>query len=311
MNFRNNFIFILSLVVFVILFGGCIKDDYADCSQGIRVTFYSRTPCQAEATYPEQIKDISLFVFDKDEVLVSYKQLNVAKLQSNFSQVIETESGMHSVVAWAGLTPELYDIVNPEIGVTQKQTLLFRLKRIAQIGLSIDNTRVYCGESAFVYVADAEDEGSVYQDVSVNMQEVTNRLDVTVEGLPNVQDYEVTIESNNGAMNVDGSLAKDDLITHTSMLTDESGVLRARFTLLKLAVGYNHTIVIRDKLHDKELYRASLLGTLLLKNPSVNLDCDHDFLIQFTTKDQCDCGTYTIMEIWVNNWLVHSYETEM
>lgn len=310
MNFRYSFILVMTLIVSV-LFAGCIKDDYADCAQGIRVSFYSQSPCQAERSYPEQIKDLTLFVFDKNEVLVAYKQLSTVELKKDFSQVIETESGMYSVLTWAGLTPELYEIADPQVGVTQKKTLLLRLRRAAQIASSIADIRLYFGGSALTYVPDAGEEGTVYEDVSVNMQEVTNRLEISVEGLPNVQDYEVAIESNNGAMNVNGTIATDELITHTSQATDESGVLHAHFTLLKLVTGYTNTLVIRDKLHGTELYRASLLGTLLLKNPAVNLDCDHDFTIKFTTKDQCSCGTYTIMEVWVNNWLVHSYETEM
>lgn len=310
MNFRYSFILVMTLIV-LFLFWGCIKDDYADCTQGIRVSFYSQNPCQAERSYPEQIKDLTLFVFDKNEVLVSYKQVNAVELQKDFSQLIETESGMYSVLAWAGLAPDLYEMVGPQVGTTQKQTLLFRLKRASEIASSITDTRLYFGESTLAYVPNAGEKGTIYEDVSVNMQEVTNQLEVSIEGLPNVQDYEVVIESNNGAMNINGTIATDELITHTSESTDESGVLHARFTLLKLATGYTHTIVVRDKSHGTELYRGSLLGTLLLKNPSVNLDCDHDFTIKFTTKDQCSCGTYTIMEVWVNNWLVHSYETEM
>jgi hypothetical protein len=70
-------------------------------------------------------------------------------------------------------------------------------------------------------------------------------------------------------------------------------------------------LVVFHKASGKELYRGDLLGTLLLKNPNVNLACDHDFVVRFTTEDKCDCGTYTIMEIWVNNWLVHSYEAAL
>ncbi|MFC4677192.1 FimB/Mfa2 family fimbrial subunit, partial [Dysgonomonas termitidis] len=88
-------------------------------------------------------------------------------------------------------------------------------------------------------------------------------------------------------------------------------LLEARLTILKLATGCNTSLVIRNRADNSELYRGDLLGTLLLKNPEVNLACDHDFTIRFTAKDQCRCGTYMITEIWVNNWLVHSYTTDL
>lgn len=310
MNLRNSLIIIISVIVLAFL-SGCIKDNYDDCVQGIDISFYSQTPCQSETSYPETIKDLSIFVFDENDVLESYKHINDVKLQKDFLQTIETESGMHSVLAWSGLDSEYYDIIEPQIGVTKKQALLFRLKRVAQVASAIDSSMVYFGESNSVYVPKADKTGTVYEKTSVNMQEVTNRILVSIEGLPNVEDYEVKIESDNGSMNVNGTIAGDEIIDHVAEATDVSGVLNAHFTLLKLATGYNNTIVVKNKLDGRELYRGSLLGTLLLKNPSVNLDCDHDFVIRFTTKDQCKCGTYTIMEIWVNNWLVHSYETEM
>jgi hypothetical protein len=80
---------------------------------------------------------------------------------------------------------------------------------------------------------------------------------------------------------------------------------------MSLTTGFDNTLVVRHRGSGAELYRGDLLGTLLLKNPGVNLACDHDFTIRFTTADRCDCGTYTVMEIWVNRWLVHSYETDL
>lgn len=311
MNLRNRLIIIISVIVLATL-SGCIKDDYDECVQGIKVTFYSKTPCQTELSYPKQIKDIALFVFDKNDILVSYKYSSGVRLEKDFLETIDTESGIHSVVAWSGLSSDYYDIVEPQVGVTKKQSLLFRLKRAAQSALTMENSVVYFGESATISVPKAQEVGTVYESTSINMQEMTNRITISVEGLPNVTDYEVAIEADNEAINVDGTAAiDDDILEHLSEVTDNSGVLEAHFTLLKLTTGYNKTLVIRNKLDGTELYRGNLLGTLLLKNPGINLDCDHDFTIKFTTKDQCDCGTYTIMEIWVNNWLVHSYETEM
>lgn len=310
MNSHYRPILLISVIILALL-SGCIKDDYKDCVQGLKVGFYTKTPCQIDASYPEQIKDIALFVFDKNDILVSYQQTNDVKLQKDYLETIETESGMYTVVAWSGLSSNYYDLINPKEKVTTKHDLLFRLKRTAEQISNIDGSKVYYGESPLVNVPQATSSESIFENTAVNMQEITNRLTITVEGLPNPLDYAIEIESNNGAMNIDGTIAKDETLKYSAETTEEAGVMKTAFTLLKLETGYTNTIVIKSKLDGTELYRGSLLGTLLLKNPDVNLACDHDFTIKFTTKDQCNCGTYTIMEIWVNNWLVHSYETDI
>lgn len=310
MNLSGKPILLISVII-LLFFSGCIKDDYKDCVQGINVTFYSKTPCDIDANYPEQIKNITMGVFDKNGILVSSKHANDTKLQKDFRQTIETESGLYTVIAWSGLETDHYDISALKMGSTTKNDLLFRLKRAAQRASSIEGTRVYYGESPAVYVPQADNSESIFENAAINMREITNRITISVEGLLKAEEYEIEIESDNGSMNIDGSIAPDEVIEHSAEHTIKDGVMEARFTLLKLETGYNNNIIIKSKLSGAELYRGSLLGTLLLKNPDVNLACDHDFTIRFTTKDQCSCGTYTIMEIWVNNWLVHSYETEM
>ncbi|MFC4675516.1 FimB/Mfa2 family fimbrial subunit [Dysgonomonas termitidis] len=310
MNLSSKPILLTGLIILSI-FSGCIKDDYKDCVQGINVNFYSKSSCDIDVSYPEQIKNLTIGVFDKNGILVSSRQLNDTKLQKDFRQTIETESGLYTVIAWSGINADLYDLITLKVGSTTKNGLLFRLKRAAQKASSINGTRVYYGESPAVYVPQADNSESIFENTAVNMQEITNRIEISVEGLLKAEEYEIEIESDNGSMNIDGSVASDEVIEHSAEHIVRGGVMEARFTLLKLETGHNNNIIIKSKLNGAELYRGSLLGTLLLKNPDVNLACDHDFIIRFTTRDQCSCGTYTIMEIWVNNWLVHSYETEI
>lgn len=44
----------------------------------------------------------------------------------------------------------------------------------------------------------------------------------------------------------------------------------------------------------------------------VNLECDNDFNINVVIKDYCvECWTHFSCSIYVNDWLVHSYSTEL
>lgn len=303
----------LLLSAFILLHvSSCIYDDLDDCPQGINVHFYSKTPCSNDTIYP-QLSGLKLFVFDQDGYLVSFCDEGADEMQSHYSKTLKAENGLFSVVAWGGVDTELFDLNELKTGVTTKNDLLFRVQRTTALQAALpENKQVYYGESSVVFLPDPAEYGSVFKTASVNLQEITNRLTVQIEGLPPNDDYDVVIESANGSMNVDGSIAPDQIIKYTSVSGfDENGTLEAKFTVFKLATGYNTTLIVRDKQQGKELYRGDLLGTLLLKNPEVNLVCDHDFTIRFTAADQCECGTYMVVEIWVNNWLVHSFNTDL
>lgn len=310
----NNFykkILLLNTLILVFL-SGCIKDDYEDCVQGIDIRFYSINKCSTDTLYPQQISDITLCVFDEQGLLVGYKKNNEISFQRNLAERMELrEGGLYTVVAWSGLNDALYDINIPQEMSSKKSDLLFRIKRTLKRVSSTIGTPIYYGESPAVYVPQASGVESIFKVTAVNMQEITNRLTIIVEGLDNAENYQIDIESNNGSMNIDGTIANDEVVEYDSEHLIRSNILEAEFTLLKLQTGSTNTIVVKSKIDGRELYRGSLLGTLLLKNPEVNLDCDHDFVIRFTTHDQCSCGTYTIAQIWVNNWLIHSYETEL
>lgn len=302
----------ISIIFCLFLLSGCIKeDDECNYSQKLTVSLYSKSLCETDTVYPAGVKDITLCVFDNNDVLVTYVHKEGVTLKKGYTEEISVSGkGIHTVVAWSGIHTQYFDINQLQPGKTTKKDWLFHLKRSQHIAVSMEGVQVYSGESHAFYL-DGGVSG-ISEHTSVNLQEITNRLTISVEGLDrNEEEYEVYIESDNGSMNVGGSLAEDETVRYDPVTSPNGGRINEKFYLLKLETGHNNTIVIRNKISGKELYKGSLLGTLLLKNPEVDLSCDHDFTIKFTTQDQCECGTYTIKEIWVNNWLVHSYDTEM
>lgn len=305
--------FLFMVIVLTVFLSGCVEQRYdSNCTQGLDISFFSRTICQPEPTYPEEITDLLICVFDNDDVLADFRYRENIALSRDYSERIEIGNGLYMVTAWSGIDVSVFDIDELQNGVTKKDDLLFRLKRTGDNASPTDGLKVYHGESRAVYVPKAGKSEVIYENAKVNLLEVTNRLTVTVEGLEgDIEDYSISIESDNGSMNVDGSIADDQIVKYEPVVLSDPETLRTAFTTLKLETGYNNTIIIKNDVNGTELYRGSLLGTLILKNPEVNLNCDHDFEIRFTAEDQCQCGTYTITEIWVNNWLVHSYDAEM
>ncbi|MDR0893069.1 MAG: FimB/Mfa2 family fimbrial subunit [Mediterranea sp.] len=295
------------------LLTACVYDRREECPQGLDVQLYSKTPCSVDTLYPTNPQHLMFYLFDAEGILVSSLEEEQVRVHSTYRKRMETTAGLFTVVAWAGVDDDLFERPNaPRAGITKKEDLHFRLRRTQLRSSSLEGRKVYYGESAAVYIPDATDAGSIYKAAAVNLSEQTNRLQVVIDGLPDAAGYEVLIESRNGAMSLDGSVAPDDLIEyHAASTLVEEGTLTASFTLLRLSTGLSTTLIVRNSESGAELYRGDLLGTLLLKNPHVNLACDRDFTIRFTTADACRCGTYTVMEIWVNNWLVHSYNTDL
>jgi hypothetical protein len=295
-----------------LLFTGCgIIEDMNDCPQGLDIAFYSQTPCDVQRSYPADISDLRIYVFDERGVLAATDAAPLVRLASDYTHTVEARNGLYTVVAWAGVDAETFDMSEPVIGISTKDDILFNLRHTGGHTTSFNGHKVFYGESEAVYLPDPAIYGSVFKEVGVNMDEVTNRIEVEVEGLPNPDDYEVVITSKTGAMCLGGGQITAPKMEYLPVVHPASNVLTASFTIMGLKTGFDTDLVVCHKASGAELYRGDLLGTLLLKNPNVNLACDHDFTIRFTTADKCDCGTYSITEIWVNNWLVHSYDTEL
>lgn len=285
---------------------GCVYERTDDCPQGIDVRLYSKTPCRIDTVYP-RLSGLDLRVFDYHGRLVSDRLSSDSVLTEHYTTRMKAENGLYGVTAWSGLDADVFE----RHVADKKSSLLFRLKVSGGVAASLEGKRVYYGQSPVVFLPDPAEYGSVFEAVAIPVQEITNRLTIQVEGLPPTGAYEAVIESANGAMHTDGSIAPGEVITYGSQASFTGVLLEARLTILQLATGCHSSLVIRNQADHSELYRGDLLGTLLLKNPEVNLACDHDFTIRFTTQDQCQCGTYMISGIWVNNWLVHSYNTEL
>jgi hypothetical protein len=295
----------------IALWGCDIRDEAGDCALSV-VSLYSQTPCDAAAEYPESIDAVNVLAFDGEGILYQSYESGSIKALRDYSLQVPLPEGLYNIMAWSGLDGNVLDMSRLKAGTARAEDIIFSL-RASDAGLSLPHgTRIYCGVSAPLIITDDSRRFDDFRNTAVNMLEITNRVNVVLDGLPDPADYEAVIETTATAMCADGTLAVG---AETQRYIPESYVrdlaLTADFTLLKLDVAYDNMLVIRSKADGKELFRGSLLGTLLLKNPYVNPQCQNDFTIRFTADDICECGTYMITEIWVNSWLVHSYDANL
>ena len=293
------------------ILGSCdslIYDDLKDCPQGVYVKFYSMTPCGVDSLYPAGIRNLNVYAFNENDILVAQQQVSNVTLSSQYKMLIPLiGKGAFTFIGWANVDNS-YQFWDVKEGVTTKRDLLLKLNQTADL----TDKKLYMGEGQAVSLPDPAEMGSYYGYSAVNLLEITNRIKVILQGVPHASDFSAEIVSRNGSYQLNGAMPlNSDLINYPSHESVDAAdtILTANFTTLKLQTGYDSELVLKSKTIGNELYHGDLLGTLLLRNPQVNLECDHDFVIKFVYTDKCHCGTHVVTDIFVNDWLVHSYET--
>ena len=175
---------------------------------------------------------------------------------------------------------------------------------------------------------DPATHGSVYKNVAVNLLEKTYRIKVQVkvdpslQGKVNVNDFALNVTGGNGTLQINGETPNNLAVAAypKTIVSKTNDAYTYDYTTLDLKTGKNNTISLVNTVTNDTIWNADLLGTALLggpsglmKNPNVNIDCDHDLDVVFVIGDKCkDCrkpsGTYVCAAIYVNAWLVHSYK---
>ncbi len=280
---------------------GCIFDDFLDCPTGIRVRFYSQSPCEGRRSRPA-VSDLNIYVFDGDDRLVAWQQDDAPESNEDYALSVQVGEGVYTVIAWAGLNSGPDEPETPVNGTTTKADVLFRLRE-GGIAADTGGSRLWFGESSSVEVSGTK--RPVFADTEINLMEVTSRVSVRFDG---PGDYEVAVESNHGAITFGGDIVPGSPVRYTAVSSPSRVESENRFTILRPDGGYEYTLVVSDSRDGAELFRGDLLETLLLKNPTVDLACDRDFEIVFEVRE---FGTYIGLKIYVNGWPVHSYSLNL
>lgn len=315
---------LMTMFTLGIIFWGCdslIYDDLADCPQGVYVKFFSMTPCAVDSTFIGEVSSLTVFAFDEEGQLVTtVNQKNVA-LDRDLEVLVPVSDGYYSFIAWTGVD-ENFTRRTFSSGVTTKKDVMLAINSTNNVAVRLSNNqRIWQGESNMVFLPDPEDVGSFYKHTAINLRELTNRIKVIVELDPTIKEFTardlaVAISSGNSVINIDGSMPFNSPIlsypTQNTVYTSNS--VTWDFSVLELVTGYNNNLKISYPAKNQEIFNGDLIASILLraKDGGVNLNCENDFTIKFVLKDYCaECWTHFSCSIYVNNWPVHSYSTEL
>lgn len=311
-----NKLSIIFLGVIIVVFaslscGKWIYDDMEECPRGVYINVFSQTECAAAPEYPA-VGGLHVFAFDENNLFVSSEVFEGVTLAKDYECLMPLKKpGIYSFVVWGGVDQQSFDVKSLTPEKSTKDELLLALKRQGGLAKDLTNERVYVGETPTVRV---ELETNLFVHTQANIREITNRINVLVEDVDDAEKFEIELLSANTDYSVKGGIIKNSEVEYPTKVTyPDDKTLTADFTTLKLESGRKNILVVKEKATGVEIFREDLVGVILL-SPSennINLRCDNDFKVKLKTR-RCDCpGGFMITELWINDWMIHSYDIEL
>lgn len=286
-----------------------VYDDMEHCERGVYIHVFSQTECAEAPSYPEWVKELNIYAFDVNDKFVGAMSETDVTLNAEYEALFPLVTpGTYSFVVWAGID-HLFEVSDLVEGVSTKQDLLLKLKKADNKALNLKGQRVYVGTTPNATVGDVTD---LYAYTDANIREITNRINVKIEGVTNSSDYDIKILSDNTNYAVNGTIINSAQVEYPTVVeypTDTE--VAAHYNTLKLESGRKSILQVSLKSTGQVLYQEDLVGSILLspKATNVNLRCENDFDILLKMKKCKDCETgYEVAFIYINNWLVHSYD---
>lgn len=302
--------FLFGLLCYITGCDSVLYDDLSDCPQGVNFGFYSQTPCESGKKYPAEISQVRVFVFDENNVMVEEFAMSDIKISADFwIQTSFNRVGTFTFVAWGGTDLSTYDFTPFKKGETKKNELFVAMQRQSD-KFNDTLSPIYWGEAPPLTIEDRTNMGSVFDWVTFNMQVLTNRINITIHGLSENDNYSVTITDDNGVYDFNGDFAYDTRFDYITSVRRDGKMIKANFTVMKLGEKRNPRLTITNLSTGKVVYEVNMVDDLIMYRgdsgePPYKLECDHDFniIIVFNGNPETP-ETYILMNVKVNDWNV-------
>ncbi len=314
---------LLTLLALTVSCSKIIYEDLEECPQGVYISFYNQTPCMKAPEAVGEVNGLYVFAFDLNDVLVTVRKVTgwVDLTEVYKVELPPVENGQYSFIAWGGTADQYFTLGNFVEGVTTKKDVMLRLRAESDKAISLGEHKVWQGESRVVSLPDRKEYGTVYANVSINMLEVTNRINITlrlhesVRDRYDIDDFDIQTYSADGTYLINRRMPLDNpTLTYPGVeLYKDKFARTLSFTLMELKSGYHNLLRLHNKKEKKDFLEQDLLGKVLLENPNVNLECTHDFDIVLELEDKCkDCpDNNLVINIFINNYQIHSFPVNL
>ena len=331
------------------LTAGCkqdiVKPEKPKAPGVVYVKLYNTT-CKADSIGLNTQSNVHLLAFDEDNRLAAsteLKDIDLGNKQKGFTEVrfpIKSDTldqdRVYNIYAWTGLNGKF----SADAKIGQKKSEIFASLRSGAESqyVNLGSDRVYFGQANHsVVLKDSAKNGTREQHIAVSVGELTYRLNVSVVldksmlgrvNPPSIREFGLEIKSGNGTYNFDASHALNSAIMTyqpNGPVVYNDTALVAKYTVMDLQTGLGSQVRIshsrNGQTRDVEMpidIQHDLVAAILAyaSKPenkfSFNLNCEHDIDLKFLIKDKCDgCGQYMCTGVFINDWLVHTFDTEL
>lgn len=293
-----------------------VKDSTEDCPYGFWLQLrYTYNIMDVEAA-PRYLKDAYVYIYDADGKYVDRIYATQESLSANNYRVrVEgIPEGDYHFVVWSGMGNSAYAVS----GETQDMDQ-FRLTLAGEgTTFSGELPDLYWGQLQNVHYSDS------YALHYVDLMKDTNKLACLVVSVDSdadlrTADYSMRVESANGTMDAQNSLASEVIMTYQPYLAEEVTIsdpdygelsgIRFSMTTLRLMDDHDSHIILRQESTGRELFSVSLpeyvgmigsLYTNLGRELSVQeyLDRQDFYTVIFYLSGELD----QLLQLRVNSW---------
>lgn len=281
------------LLLLTVLAGAMVSCDsvldyeQGDCTVEYRVRFKYDYNMKFANAFANEVKRVTLYAFDENGQFITLATEEGDILKSDdYSMKVDINPGNYHLIAWAGLNDESFAIPLLTPGVSNIDDLTVKTNRIVQTRANGENENLvskqlsplWHGESVQAFTRSSGRENII----TINLVKDTNTLRIILHQMDGVEididKFDFSIYDDNGWMNYDNTLLKDNLLTYkpyskssgTTTRTTESGdntpisVAVAQLSIARLIAEKNPILRITNKETGKVAIQLSLIEYIKL-----------------------------------------------
>ena len=265
-----------------------LEEEVVDCSVNYRVKFkYDHNMKFADA-FANEVRSVTLYAFDQEGKFV-YQRTEQGDIlgEDGYTMPLEVEAGDYRFVTWAGLEgEESFSVPVLTQGVSTIDELTCRMNRVEK---RADGSSVILEDLKPLWHGEVTEHtftsrAAMNQELTIPLVKNTNNVRIVLQHLSgspvNVDKFTFTITDENGLMDYDNSLLKDEKLTYYAWRTDDGiaelnadgfraqtsiGVAIAELTVGRLVMENNPVLNITNDKGEKVLSIPLIDYALLVK----------------------------------------------
>jgi len=307
---------ISTLLVCALMFSTCLKENFSDCPENIRV--YFNFDSSSDEDQSKNIDRMNLYVFSNNGLfLYEYRDDSVNFSSDYYIDCSDLYPGKFRFIAWAGKDEKNYT-THPETFVRNKTTF-------QEVFLKLNQTNDYVTEvipPLFYSALPATVTKSKEQYFEMSLELMTNRINIHTIGLPSDNyEYLFEIDDNVYSYLFDGSTGSSEIkdfntgeIRYVSLCNkDEMNQINSTINILRLSMKrYPPQMQIYNKTTGRSLYpnngqTNSLVDLIRKANPNVDFENTYTYDIVLYFGENPDEEPVII----INGWEVREQEDNL